>query len=62
MKGVKYLVDSKGEPQAVVIDLKKHGRLWEDFYDACMAQERRKEPRESWKTVEARLRKLGKLK
>lgn len=62
MRGVQYVVDDKGEPQAVVIDLKKNRRLWEDFYDACVAQERRKEPRESWKTVEARLRKAGKLK
>lgn len=62
MRGVQYVVDHEGKPQAVVIDLKKNRRLWEDFFDACVAQERRKEPRDSWKAVEARLRKAGKLK
>jgi hypothetical protein len=61
MKGVQFLVDDKGEPQAVVLDLKKHGRLWEDFQDLLVAQQRRKEPRVSWADVKARLRKKGLL-
>lgn len=56
MKGVKYLVDSKGEPQAVVIDLKKHGRLWEDFYDHMIVQSRKGQPRVSWQEAKAQLR------
>lgn len=62
MKGVQYVVDDKGKPQAVLIDLKKHRRLWEDFQDLLVSQARRKEPRESLEEVEARLVKAGKLK
>ena len=33
MKGVQFLVDDEGNKTAVLIDLKKHARLWEDFRD-----------------------------
>ena len=62
MKGVQYVVDDKGKRQAVLIDLRKHGALWEDFLDILICEERRNEPRESLEAVEARLRKAGKLK
>ncbi len=62
MKGVEYVVDEKGQPRAVLIDLKKHGALWEDFQDILVSRARRKEPRESLEEVEARLTKAGKLK
>lgn len=62
MKGVKYVVDEKGKPEAVVIDLRKYGELWEDFQDLLVSHSRRREPRESLEEVEARLRKAGKLK
>jgi hypothetical protein len=62
MKGVRYVVDDKGQPQAVLIDLKKHGALWEDFQDLLVSRARRKEPRESLEEVEERLAKAGKLK
>jgi hypothetical protein len=62
MKGVQYVVDDKGEPQAVLIDLRKHGALWEDFQDILVSRQRRKEPRETLEAVEARLTKAGKLK
>jgi len=55
MKGVQYLVDDRGEPRAVVIDLKKQAELWEDFYDRALADSRRGEPRESLEAVKARL-------
>lgn len=61
MKGVSYVMDEKGEPQAVLIDLAKHGQLWEDFQDLLISRSRRKEPRESLDQVEARLKKLRKL-
>ena len=61
MKGVKYLYDKKGAPQAVLIDLKKNRRLWEDIQDILVARQRRKEPRVSAEEVERRLRKLGKI-
>ena len=62
MKGIQYVVNGKGEPQAVLIDLKKYRRLWEDFQDLLISQERRKEPRETLEAVMARLKKAGKLK
>jgi hypothetical protein len=52
MKGVQFVVDENGEQQAVLIDLKKNRRLWEDFYDAAVAKERESEPRESFADVE----------
>lgn len=51
MKGVQFLVDDDGERKAVVIDLSLHGELWEDFFDAALARERRDEPRESLEDV-----------
>jgi hypothetical protein len=61
MKGVQYLVDDKGKQQAVVIDLKKNRRLWEDIQDILIARQRRKEPRVSAEEVDRNLRKLGKI-
>ena len=57
MRGVQYLVDDSGARRAVVIDLKKHGELWEDCYDRAVAESRRDEPRESLETVKAKLTK-----
>ncbi len=62
MKGVQYVIDDTGKPQAVLIDLKKHGALWEDFQDILLSRARRKEPEESLEEVEARLVRAGKLK
>ncbi|KPL11053.1 hypothetical protein AMJ85_04735 [candidate division BRC1 bacterium SM23_51] len=57
MKGVQYLVDDKGDKKAVVIDLKKHADLWEDFYDRALAESRKNEPREPLESVKRRLAK-----
>ncbi|GMT50154.1 MAG: hypothetical protein IEMM0008_1693 [bacterium] len=46
---------------AVLIDLKRHGELWEDFYDALTAHLRITEPRESIESVKERLTQQGKL-
>jgi hypothetical protein len=62
MKGIRYVVNGKGEPQAVLIDLKKNRRLWEDFQDLMVSRQRRNEPRETLEAVMARLKKAGKLK
>lgn len=62
MPGVEYVVDGRGEKTAVLINLKKHGPLWEDVYDAYLVQRRSKEPRESLAQVEqllARAHKRG---
>jgi hypothetical protein len=47
MKGIDFVVDGKGRPRAVQIDLGIHGELWEDFYDIVVAECRSSEPRES---------------
>ncbi|MGP0065406.1 MAG: hypothetical protein ACLQGP_17610 [Isosphaeraceae bacterium] len=58
MKGIQFLVDEKGNRTAVVIDLKRHAKLWEDFNDLALAQEREKEPRESLESFKKRLQRL----
>jgi hypothetical protein len=61
VEGIQYVTNEKGEIVAVQISLKKFGELWEDFYDNLLAKSRAKEPRETLKSVKARLRKQGKL-
>ena len=61
MKGIQYVMDKKGGEKAVIIDLKRYGELWEDFYDSIVARLRTDEPRESLASVKNRLRKRGKL-
>lgn len=55
MKGVQFVVDEKGERRAVLIDLKKNRRLWEDFFDAAIAEQRDGEPRESLDIVQRKV-------
>jgi hypothetical protein len=55
MNGVSYLVDERGNRTAVILDLKKHRRLWEDFHDRLLIDSRRREPRESVDQVKKRL-------
>ena len=50
-----------GSKSAVVIDLRRHGELWEDVYDNLVPQERIGEPRESLEQVRQRFVKSGKL-
>ncbi|MGH7411681.1 MAG: hypothetical protein ACREJ6_11575 [Candidatus Methylomirabilis sp.] len=61
MQGIQFLTDARGKKKAVMIDLKKYGELWEDFYDSLTARKRAAEPRESLESVKGRLRRLGKL-
>ena len=49
------MIDSKGRKTAAVIDLRRHRKLWEDFYDTVLAQSRAGEPRESLASVKRRL-------
>jgi len=62
VKGVQFVVDEQGEKTAVVIDLRKCGELWEDFYDTAVAHARRHEPRETLERVKRRLVRRGKLR
>jgi hypothetical protein len=61
MTGIQFVVDQAGKETAVVIDLRRHRRVWEDFYDNLMAERRKNEPRQSWTKVKARLKRSGKL-
>jgi hypothetical protein len=58
VKGISFLVDEGNEKQAVVIDLKRHRDLWEDFYDTLLTKDREKDPRETLEQVRNRV--LGK--
>ena len=58
LKGVDFVVDKDGEKKAVIINLKQHRALWEDFYATLLAQERQNEPRETLDEVRKRV--LGK--
>ena len=62
MTGIKYVVDKRGKKTAVIIDLRKHGRLWEDIYDSYVARARDHEPRETLQSVKKRLERQGKLR
>ena len=55
MQGFQFIVDEQGNKTAVVIDLKKHGELWEDFYDRSLIRQRAREPRESLAAVKKKL-------
>lgn len=59
VKGVEFVVDEDGQKKAVLIDLKKHGEIWEDFYDTLRVKERESEPRESLKEVKKKV--LGRV-
>jgi hypothetical protein len=61
MRGIQFLINEKGEKTAALIDLKKHGELWEDFYDSLIAISRANEPRESLESVKNRLKRRDKL-
>ncbi len=61
MKGICFVTDDEGKKTAVLIDLKEHSELWEDFYDSLVARARAEEPRESLKAVKEHLNAQGKL-
>lgn len=54
MKGIRYVIDTEGRKTAVVIDLEQHEALWEDFYDALIAEARKDEPRIAWSDAKVR--------
>ncbi len=56
MSGINFVGNESGKKTAVVIDLKKHARIWEDFYDALLSHSRKSEPRESLESVRRRLK------
>ena len=42
MSGIQFLTDEKGRKVGVLIDLKKHGAIWEDFWDGLVNRAGRK--------------------
>jgi hypothetical protein len=62
MTGIQFITDDKGRKTAVVIDLKKYGALWEDFWDGLVCESRRKEKRIPYEKVRADLVKSGRLR
>ena len=56
MSGITFQVDEQGNKTAAVIDLRKHSRLWEDFYDTLLAESRMNEPRDTLAAVKLRLK------
>ena len=55
VKGIEFIVDDEGQKKAVLIDLKKYGEAWEDFYDTLRVKERESEPRETLKEVKKKV-------
>jgi hypothetical protein len=43
MSGIQFVTDEKGRKVGVLIDLKKHRAIWEDFWDGLVSESRRKE-------------------
>jgi hypothetical protein len=43
MSGIQFVTDEKGRKVGVLIDLKKHGAIWEDFRDGFVSESRREE-------------------
>ena len=56
LKGVQFVSDIDGKRTAVLIDLKRCGPIWEDFYDVLIAEVRKDELRVPWEDVKKRLR------
>lgn len=55
IEGVDFVVDVAGERKAVLIDLRRHRELWEDFYDTLLVHKRANEPRESLDEVKKKV-------
>lgn len=56
MKGLNYITDENGKRIAVQINLKQYGKLWEDFYDAIIIEQRKNEPRIPWEQAKQMLK------
>jgi hypothetical protein len=41
--GIRFVTDEEGNRVAVQIDLKRHGAIWQDFWDGLISENRRKE-------------------
>ena len=62
MSGIQFVTDEKGRKVGVLIDLKKHGAIWEDFWDGLVSESRRKEKGIPLAKIKADLVKRGRLR
>jgi hypothetical protein len=62
MEGIRFVVDDNGKKVAVLIDLARHGQMWEDIHDQLLAKERADDKRLPYETVRRRLVRSGKLR
>ncbi len=60
MEGIHFITDDQNNPIAVQIDLRKHGALWEDFYDALIAEQRKDDEKIPLEQLIDDLKKSGK--
>jgi hypothetical protein len=61
MEAIHFLTDDQNNRIAVQIDLRKHGALWEDFYDAFIAEQRKDDEKIVLEQLIDDLKKSGKL-
>lgn len=59
MTGIQFVTDEKGRKVGVLIDLKKHGAVWQDFWDGLVSESRRKEKGIPLKKIKADLVRRG---
>ena len=57
MKGVQFIIDKRGSPTSVILDLAIWSEIWEDIYDIKAIEAARQEgaPYTPWETLEAEL-------
>ena len=55
MKGLQYIVDTKGKRKAILLDLDIYADKWEDIYDILVSYSRRNEKRVKWETLKRTL-------
>ncbi len=62
INGIQYVTDEKGRKVGVLIDLKKHGAAWQDFWDGLVSESRRKGKGIPLEKIKADLVKRGRLR
>lgn len=61
MKGISFVTNEENKKVAVLIDLREHGDLWEDFYDGLIAEQRKDDELISLDQLKQELKNEGRL-
>jgi len=61
MKGISFVTNEENKKVAVLIDLREHGDLWEDFYDGLIAEQRKNDEVISFDQLKQELKNEGRL-